>query len=325
MLARRMTLDLDGMEIGETPMLVPSFSSRANIDVRNTIEATKGLIRGPILVSCYDVKYIERFPALKFPSIVFLDSGGYECAKDEEFAVSGLYKPQSREWSRSIHREVVENYPKHPPTVVVSYDHPLERERIEKQIKNAKNLFRGMDGVLREILVKPRSKKSTKIDIRDVVSSIRELCRFDIVGFTEKELGNSLLDRMTSIARIRLAMKDSNLEVPLHIFGSLDPVTTPLYFLSGADIFDGLSWIRFVFHEGDTFYMDSYGPKSEGVHMTQRQIWATTLVKNHNYLLNLEKNLRKFQSNGDFRLLGPNQEFFKEAYSDLGNRLGGTV
>ena len=37
MLARKMKLKLNGSEVGTTPMLVPSFSSKANIDVRKKI------------------------------------------------------------------------------------------------------------------------------------------------------------------------------------------------------------------------------------------------------------------------------------------------
>jgi len=326
MLARKMALDLEGMEVGTTPMLVPSFSSRANIDVRKTIEGTNGLIRGPILVSAYDVKYVKpRFPALKFPSLIFLDSGGYECAKDEEFSSTGLYKPQSCEWNRDIHRETVSNWPRHPPTIVVSYDHPLERERIENQIKSANSLFRRMNGILRELLIKPQSKKSVRVDVKAVMNNINKLCRFDVIGFTEKELGSSVLERMTAIAKIRLATEEIHMQVPIHIFGSLDPVTTPLYYMSGADIFDGLSWVRFIFNSGDAYYMDSYGPRIEGIHMTQRQILTTALTKNHNYLLKLEKNLAKFQSTNNFQILGPYADFFEESYDDLEDKLGRVI
>ncbi len=330
MLARHMKLELDGMEVGETPMLVPSFSSRANVDVKNTIEGVKGLIRGPILVSCYDVKHIKRFPHLNFPSLVFLDSGGYECAKDEEFATSGLYRPETRPWDRTMHGEVAASFPKHPPVVVVSYDHPRERMKIDAQIKHAKALFRNSGEVLREILVKPQTMRATRVDVRQVTNHIRELCRFDIVGFTEKELGNSLMERMVNIARIRVGMKEEKVDAPIHIFGSLDPVTTPLYYLAGADVFDGLSWIRFMFHEGDTYCMESLGPKEEGIHMDKRQILATILVKNHNYLLRLEKALKKFLASGDggrfdYALLGPNASFFEESYKDLENEMGGLI
>ena len=55
------------------------------------------------------------------------------------------------------------------------------------------------------------------------------------------------------------------METPIHVFGSLDTVTTPMYFLAGADIFDGLTWLRFAFHGGYTVYKHNYGALKFGV------------------------------------------------------------
>ncbi len=77
MLARKMKLKLNGLEVGTTPMLVPAFSSKANIDICKTIETTSESINGPILISAYDVNYAEEFPPITFPDLIFLDSGGY--------------------------------------------------------------------------------------------------------------------------------------------------------------------------------------------------------------------------------------------------------
>ena len=43
---------------------------------------------------------------------------------------------------------------------------------------------------------------------------------FDVIGFTEKEIGNSVLDRMNNIAKLRIAMRKANINKPIHIFGS---------------------------------------------------------------------------------------------------------
>ena len=55
---------------------------------------------------------------------------------------------------------------------------------------------------------------------------------------------------MKNIAQIRRALDGVGLDTPLHVFGSLDTVTTPMYFMAGADIFDGLTWLRFAFYNG---------------------------------------------------------------------------
>ena len=63
---------------------------------------------------------------------------------------------------------------------------------------------------------------------------------FDLVGVTEKELGNSLLNRLHNTSRLRMALDEVSNEAPIHVFGSLDPLNVPLYFAAGAEVFDGL-------------------------------------------------------------------------------------
>lgn len=87
--------------------------------------------------------------------------------------------------------------------------------------------------------------------------------RFHALGVTEKELGGNFKERMINIARIRKALNGVGLEnMPIHIFGSLDTVSTPLYFVAGADIFDGLTWLRFAYYKGMTIYRQNYARSS---------------------------------------------------------------
>jgi len=105
----------------------------------------------------------------------------------------------------------------------------------------------------------------------------------------------------------------------------LDPVTTPLYYMSGADIFDGLAWIRFIFSGGNTLYIDSFGPINDGIHINMDQIWAMNIAKNYQYIRRLNMNLGKFQSTCDYRFLGPNPDFYKTSYEDLMDKIGGEI
>lgn len=255
MLSRRMELNLNGTKIGDTPMLVPSFSSRLNIDICETIEIMSKYISTPILISAYDLYYSDDFPTIDFPDIIFIDSGGYECAIDTNISEIGYYNPESFNWDKNTYLETLNGLPDDIPTVIISYDSPKIREPIENQIKNAEDLFDGKNNVLKEILIKAEEEGSV-INPDSVIENIDTISSFDIIGFTEKELGDSLFNRMTNIARIRQEMDRNDIQIPIHIFGSLDTLTTPLYYFSGADIFDGLSWLRLTYHEGDTFILN---------------------------------------------------------------------
>lgn len=321
MLARKLKLSLKGLEVGTTPMLVPAVSSRINLPLQELLQTISEIVDGPLLISAYDY-YYQRELSISFPELIFLDSGGYECNKDQDVSDIGLYKPDNFEWNKDLHSRIISEWSNEKPTVLISYDHPSMREPIAKQIEKANGLFQGKNEFLKEILIKPETKTSTKIRPEKFIENLDSFTSFDIVGFTEKELGYSVLERMIFIAKIRMAMNQKSIEIPIHIFGSLDTVTTPLYYLSGADIFDGLSWLRFLFNDGNTLYMDSFGPKFYGADEKINKIWIRSLYQNYSYLRQLKLNLEKFHSKNNFDIWGSNAEFFKKTYDDLVEKVG---
>jgi len=325
MFARKLKLSLNGLEVGTTPMLLSSVSSRTNLDIKKILEIMSGFVTGPILTSAYDFYHHpkSRDFNLSFPDLIFLDSGGYECNKEQDISDIGMYKPEAKDWNNNLYSEIINKWSIDIPTVLVSYDRPSERKSIEQQINDANILFKNKDKFLKEILLKPETKNQLRVKPEKVINYIESLNSFDIIGFTDKELGYSLLDRMTNLAKIRIALDERGIIKPIHIFGSLDPVTTPLYFIAGADIFDGLSWLRFIFNNGQAYYIDSYGPKIKGAHVNMKVIWGKTISDNYDYLLRLKLDLKLFQSKGDWSIFKNNEDFFKKVYEDLMEYVGG--
>jgi hypothetical protein len=113
--------------------------------------------------------------------------------------------------------------------------------------------------------------------------------------------------------------------IPIHIFGSLDSVSTPLYFFAGADIFDGLSWARFVYHNDETLYWGSCGPKIFDPSVSNSEIWIKCLVYNIFYLKKLEKNMKQFVETecSDYNLFGENATFFSKTVDEMNKKMGG--
>ena len=60
-------------------------------------------------------------------------------------------------------------------------------------------------------------------------------------------MGKSMKERLIFLSELRDCLTKENIYTPIHIFGGLEPLMTPLYFMAGADIFDGLSWLRYAF------------------------------------------------------------------------------
>ena len=319
MLAKRRSLILNSHEIERTPLLVPSFSSKGFPEVANIIEYCSELIDNVMLVSAYDLHYEKIKPPFDFASLIFLDSGGYEASKDAELSDYGDKEHFPKEWSREFYEAQIAAWNTGPNTtsVIVSYDHPKERLDIRAQIDRATGMAAGRTDILREILLKPETVGQTRLQIDAIIKNIHRLAEFDIIGMTEKELGDSIRARMASIARIRRALTGAGLETPIHIFGSLDTVTTPMYFLAGADIFDGLTWLRFVFHNGYTIYKQNYSALELGVRTSSSVIDAKCWHQNYYYINQLEDEMRRFLLKNDFSSFRCHSEKLEMAYQSV--------
>lgn len=313
MLAQRRSIRFEDEEVERTPLLVPSFSSKGFPDVRKIIEYSSEVIDGPALVSAYDLHYGEIHPPFDFASLIFLDSGGYEAAKDADLSDFGDKEHRVRDWNQSMHEAELEKWSSNVPTVFISYDHPKERKLVKEQIARAKAMSPGKDGILRELLLKPETGSQTLLQMNSIIENIHDLAGFDIIGVTEKEVGNSIISRMENIARLRRALEGANLKVPIHVFGSLDTITTPMYFLAGADIFDGLTWLRFAFYDGQTIYKQNYGALKLGFNTKAHIIDGRCWNDNYYYMKTMETEMRRFLKSNDFSSFKHHGDLFENA------------
>lgn len=324
-LARSLPLSMVGKQVNvKTPLLIPSFSSKALLDIDPVFEALKSSITESFLVSAYDVKRGKiKLPEYPFAEVMFLDSGGYEVSKDQD-VLDPLYpEAEPHDWTIDEYREVLGDVDPIMPTFVTAFDHPNERRTISEQIDAAVETFKDFPGLGREILFKPETKNQGLVPIPRVIAEASRFTEFDIVGITETELGASFLDRMANIARIRVAMDQSNLSKPLHIFGSLDPVSTPLYFLAGADVFDGLSWIRFAYQNDLAIYHKNNAPLKFGITAHDNLSLARSYDANLHYLSELKGRLTRYLLDGDESRLGRHGRFFATCLDDLRGLVGG--
>ena len=331
-LARSLHLSIRGETINvHTPLLVPSFSSKAAIDIRHTFESLQPSITDALLVSAYDVCHKRiNIPQTSFAEVLFLDSGGYEIAKDFDIMDPLYDEPNSqcgREqgWSIGRYRNVLEEFDSITPTIVTAFDHPNVRLPISHQFATAVEVFRDFGSLGREILIKPEEENQLFVPIPRLIAEVDRFSEFDVIGLTETELGESVLDRMANIARVRRAMDSARIVKPLHIFGSLDPVCTPLYFLAGADIFDGLSWLRFSYMDDLAVYHKNRGPLVFGASEKEDRALVRSYEANLHYLRKLGQSLHRYLLDRKVERLGRHQGFFVDCLDDLRVRLPGVI
>jgi hypothetical protein len=317
-LARRRSISSNGQELARTPILLPSFSSKGFPDVEEILRTAEEFIEGEMLVSAYDLHYGEVGPPFDFSPLIFLDSGGYEATKDAELSDLRELEHSPKDWNENLYKQTISRIPWNVPTVVISYDHPRERLSISDQIHRANRLLPDKaPNILREILLKPETASQTLLHASSVVPHIHALSEFDVIGVTEKEIGKSMLDRMRSIARLRSALTKAGLNTPIHVFGSLDTISSPLYFVAGADIFDGLTWLRFAYRDGLTIYKHNYGALELGVEAKVHMVDGRSWFHNYYYLREMQLEMRRFLMDYDFRSFRHHSQFIESAYRSV--------
>ncbi len=327
MLARSETIKLPYGSPLITPVILPSFSSKGFPELKKILKYLEEFISGPVLFSAYDIKY-EKIPKkIPFaPELLFLDSGGYECSTITDFVEYDRYSYKPESWDQKLYINTVKSVleaNKHMSKVIVNYDNPRRRKPIDEQIKNAKTIFEKFSRMdrnyFKEIILKPETSDKDKqyIEIDTVVQNIKKLKDFDIIGFTEKELGHTLVKVMINICKIRKALKENKMKQLIHIFGSLDPISTPLYFMCGADIFDGLTWLRYSFHQGLTIYQQNYWFKKSLLDFEIFALRMTSAIENNSYLKDLRNQMMSFQKNKDFNMFHDNGQLFKKIWNTV--------
>ncbi len=334
-LARSTTLDLPSGLALETPLLIPSFSSRGfpfegpqearTSALSKALEVAQDWINDVLLVSAYDLYHghlpyreaLHSYPPTEpflAPALLILDSGVYEADARAELPDASLSLIEVREWDQAKLEEVIEGAHSDLSVGIVNYD---RRAPIAAQIESARAFFRRRPGYLHDFLVKPPSAKSRYVDVNDIIGRASDFRGFSMIGFTEKELGATILTRMESIARIRSALDDAGVHAPIHVFGSLDPVLSPLYFLAGAEIFDGLSWLYLSYHEGVAMYGEAAAALARHWGADQVQRRSVQMLDNLLALSELNRSMRRFLVAQDFAEFPRHGALFREARENL--------
>ncbi len=124
-----------------------------------------------------------------------------------------------------------------------------------------------------------------------------------MIGVTEDEIGESMADRLGFLMELRRALETAGVSTPIHVFGGLDPLMTPLYFWAGADVFDGLSWIRYAYEGGRFLYAKSFVTTE----YPESPVWsAYGMMRQRNIraLTDLQISMQKFLTTGDPKEFG---------------------
>ncbi len=282
-----------------TPLIIPSFSSRGFPEVKSIYEVTKDYISDISLLSAYDIHYKLQNVDIYASNIIFIDSGGYEIKtiqssvnSDDVYALrdnSNVY-----DWSRELHQIVLDNLQPLSQFVLISYDNCNNWESVLSQIEIAKSFFQKYPNHASNFLYKPETPNSPVINLDSLLEHAHHLTSFSILGITEKELGTSILERCCNLLKIRSILNEQGIQIPIHVLGCLDPILIISYFFCGADIFDGLAWLRYALVEGLTLYQSTAALMQTDWHYTDSELNQLYSINNLQSLSSLSHAMHRF-------------------------------
>lgn len=255
--------------------------------------------------------------------MLVLDSGGYEQSDEFESGEVGRGPREARPFDRDQYEKIVDRLPKGRDLLVVTYDAPTrKRDDYSHQIADAQEFAAERPHLNIDFLLKPAGT-GRFIHPKDLVPVADQLRQFAVVGVTEKELGDTLLERLLCLAQLRETLDDAGAdEIPIHVFGGLDPILTTLYFMVGAEVFDGLSWLRYAYHQGMCIHQDELAVLTGAIEYRAPRRDALRHVSNIQYLKTLKNELERWASEPDrYELLGPHHEKLREIVDTVKARL----
>ena len=284
----------------ETPLLVPSFSSRGFPEVAGLYRELRHDLYGVCLVSAFDVS-TQRLESdlADIADLVLLDSGVYE-TKPIAVAADGYDPaPTYGSWDRNAYRDYLRAVGPSANVLAVSFD---QYGPIERQIELASEDFTYAPSAASDFLVKPISTELL-LETHGIAACASAFSRFCVLGATERELGNSLLDRCRALIALRDALTEAGANTPIHVFGAITPGAVLAYFFCGADIFDGLNWLRFVYDGpglrpiSEAALDDGQWEETDGLRFLRQS------RRNLRFLRQLQDGMRSYCASGDLRAL----------------------
>jgi hypothetical protein len=316
MLWRRRRLTLSNGAVIETPLIIPSLSTRnvGRIDYDEKPESIASAalrivgqqLTEAVLVSAYDLHHRRLVDSDRLlqgaidtvfdhAALLMIDSGLYETRERVGYddAVAGA----DGTWTVESYGTVLGALPS-MPIAIVNFD--ADHLPFGNQIAAGQTLFAAHRARASVMLLKPETTRGF-VDAARLGAVAGDLRGFDVIAVTEKELGDTLLERLRALARIRKRLDDEDVQAPLHVFGGLDPLLTPLYIACGAEIVDGVGWLRYSYEDDVAHYQEARAVLGLDLDSPVRVRIFATINRNLHYLRDLKRRLELLIDEDDWQ------------------------
>lgn len=334
---RSRSIDIAGVTL-ETPVLIPSTTSRGMpyspdgvSEAEEILQLVNGQLGTAVLVSAFDIHH-KTVPmacsllgdtprdGILFPPVVVVDSGGYETQSQWESGFVPLAEPIPRKYEYDDYQAVIRRLQPRKGLLVVSYDGPdLPAGSYVQQIERALD-FNTLETSWDVLLKPPAGDAHAWKELAPVAAGLRPATA---IGVTVPELGPTLADRLMTLAQLRGVLDQAGVAAPIHVFGSLDPLLTPLYFAFGGELFDGLSWSRYAFRGGLSIHIDQAALLDDQLDQDPGYVRGYRLLGNLQYLEGMQERMRKYAAGpeSEFALFGEHSMAMRAVYEQVQERI----
>jgi hypothetical protein len=307
------------------------YSRQGVSGVNEMLKIVDGQLGAAILFSAFDLHHgtvpvasgllsDSASEEILFPPLVIVDSGGYETQTEWESGFVPLAEPVPRKYEYEDYIGVIKRLRQRPGLLVVSYDGPDQPAgSYEHQIAGAFNS--GASDLAWNVLLKPPNGRTHVW--KELAPVVGGLSPAAVIGVTVPELGDSLTDRLMALTQLRELLDKADITAPIHVFGSLDPLLTPLYFAFGGELFDGLSWLRYAYHGGMSIHIDHAALLDDQLDQDPAYLRAYRLIANLQYLEESQAKMRMYAAGpeSDFELFGEHSRAMRAVYEQVQTRI----
>ncbi len=227
------------------PVFFPSVSSlKTNLPPEYYVAALTELSAyvGQLLVSAYDVErreagaregLLNEIQSARDMGIrVLMDSGNYE----------GYWCEKAGQWTETDFHQALK---RRLCDIAFGFDSHLGRRAGEEYLSDVDRQHERDCSVAEGIEVVPVVHGAAE-NLPSLCAEVAERLRCQMIAVPERELGDTVTERLRTVAATRKALSGGEHYVALHLLGTGNPTSIALFVWAGADSFDGLEWCQTV-------------------------------------------------------------------------------
>ncbi len=241
-LERKTSIPISGISL-TLPCFFPSISCvKANLKTIEYLRILKAVGHPQFLISAYDMHNCSKREVVSINNIlkesvkdgtaIILDSGNYES-----------YWVRDTTWNRAKYWSCLSSC---DYGLAFHFDKRLQMMRSGTSVSITNDVERS---VLKD---QKKARKGTIVPIihaptdllAEISVSVAKRLNPVMIAVPERELGDGIIARAVTVARIREALNTAGQYYPIHLLGTGNLLSILVYVMSGADSFDGLEWCQ---------------------------------------------------------------------------------